>query len=310
MQKRSSLPIIALIVALVSLQHDAVAQRAIPDDNLAYPVLINVGDGSSGSGFFLNTSDSVYLVTAKHVLFNASNQLLSPHLNLLSYSKDPADLTKNSIAVDLSILQSSGDVRPHPTQDVAVVRLFHIAAQPTPSPAVQPGASTATPPSAAPIPQPGQANFAGMSIPLPGVNVQSIAPLGMLGVGVDTIKTFDQVLTGNEVVLFGYPSSLALQVLQQLDPTRPLLRKGIVAGINPDKKSIVLDCPVYFGNSGGPVLEMDHDGFMTRFKIIGVVNQYVPFVQTGGAPTFVMQIQSNSGYSIITPMDFVLELTH
>jgi hypothetical protein len=120
---------------------------------------------------------------------------------------------------------------------------------------------------------------------------------------------FDQVLSGNDVMLFGYPSSLALQALQQLDPTRPLLRKGIIAGVNPEKKSIILDCPVYFGNSGGPVLEMDRDGFQIQLRIIGVVNQFVPFIQQAGSQTFEMQFASNSGYSIITPMDFVLELT-
>jgi len=138
-----------------------------------------------------------------------------------------------------------------------------------------------------------------------------MAKTGILGVdATEAVKRFDQVLVGNDVMLFGYPHSLALQQLRQLDPDRPLLRKGIVAGKNPDTKSIILDCPVYFGNSGGPVLEIDRQGLGgERLFIIGVVDQYVPFVQLAGAQTFAMQIESNSGYSIITPMDFVLELT-
>jgi hypothetical protein len=188
--------------------------------------------------------------------------------------------------------------------------MFRFETQPAPTPTVQSGATPATPPGATPTAQPGQAGFSGMSFPLPGVSIQSLAPSGILGAAVDNVKTFNQVLAGNEVMLFGYPSSLALQQLQQLDPTIPLLRRGVVAGTNPERKSIVLDCPVYPGNSGGPVLELDRDGFTTRFKIIGVVNQFVPFVQAGGSQTFAMQILSNSGYSIITPMDFVLELTH
>jgi len=159
-------------------------------------------------------------------------------------------------------------------------------------------------------PQPSESSKPRMLSALPGVTVQNIARMGLLGVALDTIKTFDQVLVGNEVMLFGYPVFLALQPLQQLDPTRPLLRKGIVAGINPEKKSIILDCPVYFGNSGGPALENDTNGFVVNFKIIGVVNQHVPFIQTGGSQTFAMQFASNSGYSIVTPMDFVLELPH
>ena len=76
MQKRSSPPIFALIVVIVSLQCDAAAQRLIPGHNLAYPVLITLGDRGTHSGFFLNTSDTVFLVTAKRVLFDLSNQML------------------------------------------------------------------------------------------------------------------------------------------------------------------------------------------------------------------------------------------
>ena len=51
---------------------------------------------------------------------------------------------------------------------------------------------------------------------------------GLLGVGLETIKPFEQVLTGNEVIVFGYPTSLGLAQFPQIDTHRPLLRKGIV----------------------------------------------------------------------------------
>jgi hypothetical protein len=299
MRKHICIPMLALLVTLVALRCGASSQRAIPDDNLAYPVLITLGNGSSGSGFFLDTPDSVFLVTAKHVLFNPENHtLLSPTLELLCYSKDPADPTPNRIAVNLVDLQTSGDLRAHPTRDVVVIRLFTFASQGAPIPSVTPGS--------APNSQPGESLGPRIMSALPGVTVKSAARLGVVGVEMKNIKTFDQVLVGNEVMLFGYPSSLALKQLQQLDPTRPLLRKGIIAGTNPEQKSIILDCPVYYGNSGGPVLEEDRDGFMTHFTVIGVVDQFVPFIQQGGSQTFQMQFASNSGYSVITPMDFVL----
>ena len=50
--------------------------RAIPDDNLCYPVVIDLADGQYGSGFFANSGVALYLVTAKHVLFDAKGQLL------------------------------------------------------------------------------------------------------------------------------------------------------------------------------------------------------------------------------------------
>jgi trypsin-like peptidase len=295
--------ILEFVLALVMFDGGVAAQRAIPDDNLAYPILISVGDGSSGSGFFLNTPDGIYLVTAKHVLFNPKTQaLLSPHLDLLGYSKDPSDPTKIRISVDLPILQSIGKLKPHPTQDVVVVELFIVEVQPLLTPPPQPAGSI-------PTVKPSEASPLRTVHPLLGVNVVSMAKLGLLGVDVANVKTFDHVLTGNGVMVFGYPSSLALENLQQLDASRPLLRKGIVAGTNPEKKSIVLDCPVYYGNSGGPVLEVDSEGFGSRFAIIGVVDQFVPFIQSAGSQTVAMQIASNSGYSIAIPMDFVLELT-
>lgn len=296
--------ILPIIICLAAFQGIANAQRSIPDDNLAYPVLVSLGDGSSGSGFFLNTPDGVYLVTAKHVLFNEQTQSpRSPVLQLLSYSKDPADATKIRIAVALPVLQQSGRLKTHPSADIAVLRLFQAQSDSPPqSQTPQPNASPASATTAT-------SQNARKISPLPGVVVESMAESGILGVdAANGVKKFDQVLTGNDVILFGYPSSLALQQLRQLDPNRPLLRKGIVAGKNPDTKSIILDCPVYFGNSGGPVLEMDHQGFADRLYIIGVVDQYVPFVQTAGTQTLAMQIASNSGYSIIIPMDYVMEL--
>jgi len=273
---------LALTITLTSLANAVVAQRAIPEDNLAYPVLIKLGNGNFGSGFYLSTKDSTYLVTAKHVLFDpATNRLLDSRVALLSYSGDSTDLNPNRATLDMNILQANANIKPHATEDVVVVRIFSLSS----------------------------VGGRRMASPLPGVVVQSSSKTGIVGADSDTtVLAFDQVIPGHEVIVFGYPDSLALEQLRQLDPNRPLLRKGIVAGTIPERHSIILDCPVYFGNSGGPVLELDHVGFQTKLRIIGVVNQYVPFVQAGGSQTFAMQIMSNSGYSIATPMDFVLEL--
>ena len=270
---------------MLSFGCETMAQRAIPDDNLAYPVLITLGNGSSGSGFYLNTGDAVFLVTAKHVLFDPkTKKLLDPSISLLSYSRDPTDSTPNQLTVDLTILQTSAKVKPHPTEDVAVVKLFKL------------------------VPPGGEAKNGVLTQPEVGVKIDGQSKSGLLGVSLENVKPFSEVLTGNDVMVFGYPSSLGLQEMRELDLHRPLLRKGIVAGTNPATRSLILDCPSYFGNSGGPVVEIDRQGFGASLKVVGVISQYVPFVQTGGSQTFIMQLASNSGYSIATPMDFVLEL--
>src|ERR1700691_2639842 len=71
----------------------SVSARAIPDDNLAYPVLVTLGDNSSGSGFFLNDGNAVYLVTARHVLYrNKPPQKVAPN-------QDPLELRSGTAIV-------------------------------------------------------------------------------------------------------------------------------------------------------------------------------------------------------------------
>ena len=69
----------------------------------------------------------------------------------------------------------------------------------------------------------------------------------------------------------------------------------------------MLDCPVYQGNSGGPVIEVEAKNLFEKyFYVVGVVGEFVPFVDQGQRSTFITL--NNSGYSIAAPMDFVAEL--
>jgi hypothetical protein len=135
---------------------------------------------------------------------------------------------------------------------------------------------------------------------------------GSLGsAGMDTVKKYDEILPSNEVFIFGYPTSLGISAKHQIDVTRPLLRKGIIAGKNEQNKTLILDCPVYYGNSGGPCVEVEEiDPGARKFNLIGVVSEFVPFekkwinIRQGLVNTEI----ENSGYSIVEPMDAVLEL--
>src|SRR5271166_2532588 len=75
--------IIMLAVSLMSLSQAQTqppppppSQCALPDDNLGYPVLIKLNNGNTGSGFYLKSGTALYLVTAKHVLYNPQTQTL------------------------------------------------------------------------------------------------------------------------------------------------------------------------------------------------------------------------------------------
>ena len=134
----------------------------------------------------------------------------------------------------------------------------------------------------------------------------------ILGANPDMIKKFPDVLIGNEIILFGFPTSLGIQDYPQIDYRRPLLRKGIVAGKNEENKTLILDCATHFGNSGGPVIEVEHNSVTeTRFSIIGMVVEYIPVQasDTYGAKKKVrISRTENSGYSVVLPMDVILEM--
>jgi S1-C subfamily serine protease len=265
-------------IFLIVVPH-AHARRTIPDDNLAYPILLTLKTSNSrsvGSGFYLSTATTTYLVTAKHVL---AAGLASPdaELELLSYSKDLPIQKRIFIVVNLAALRAAGNVRLHQSQDVAVIKLGTFN---------QTGAQVTT-------------TFQ------PGVTVRESADSGIVSVGMDTVRTFDQVLVGNDALLYGYPVSLGIRESPQFDPLRPLLRKALVAGQDPQKRSIIIDGPVYRGNSGGPAFQIEQEGFGFRYSLIGVVVEFVPLTER--AEDFTLTL--NSGYSIVKPMDFVLELT-
>jgi len=61
--------------------------RNIPIDNLSYGLLIEITGGGSGSGYFVNADDKMFLVTAKHVLFNKNGDLRGDTANILGYTK-------------------------------------------------------------------------------------------------------------------------------------------------------------------------------------------------------------------------------
>ena len=214
---------IATVFVLVALlvMPKASAQRAMPPDNLAYPVLITF-KGSTGSGFYLATATTMYLVTAKHVLFDPATQgLREPKVELLSYSADASDPKPYILTVGSLPVLGKGRLAAHTSEDVAVVRVASLATDPT--------------------------DGKRKVIVLPGITINERSDSGtgsMVGADVKIVKTFDQVFIGNEVVVFGYPTSIGLQALPQIDSRRPLLRKGIVAGDNRAKRTIILEYPL------------------------------------------------------------------
>jgi len=265
------------------LSPHALALRSLPDNSLYLPVLAEIakstpeGGYGYGSGFFLKADSDLYFVTAKHVLFTPRGEMLGNEITLFSYPKDSYTVQPRLMKIDLQVLSAKGHVKSHPTRDIALIRIGKLIEDGTKADYL-----------------PEVVHLGNTSLPL------ATADLGI-------VRKYNEVLVGDEVITFGYPVSLGLGS-QQLDPSRPLLRKGIIAGLNPLQQTIILDSPSFGGNSGGPVLEREWEGVGYRFFLIGVVTAFVPYAirdsngHETGAKSF------NSGYSIAVPMDYVLEL--
>jgi hypothetical protein len=211
-----------------------------------------------------------------------------PELELRSYSADITDPNPNVLEINLQTLQNNGDIKPHPTADVVVLPIFDEQKKPD-------GSGTTN------------------NTSVPGVTIKALDKNGSLArADLGLVYKFDQVLVGNDVLVYGYPTSVGIPNQPQFESDRPLLRKGIVAGRNLQTRGIILDCPAYQGNSGGPVIQIEDVNLgQKQFRIIGVISQFVPFLDIwyNLREKYTNTTELNSGYSVAVPMDFVLELT-
>lgn len=291
---RRMLPLVlGVLISLPLFPSPLLSASAIPEEYAKYPVMITLDTGSSASGFYFHDNQrGIYFVTARHVIFESdqAGHVKKPRgirALLLSY---PAEDAETPIFMELNLpkLWQDGALILHEFQDVVLVRLGTITTQ-------------------------GAVREIALS---EGVLRKAFSGQEMtgtiLGANPDMIQKFPEVLIGNEVFLFGFPTSLGIQDYPQIDYRRPLLRKGIVAGKNEENRTIILDCATHFGNSGGPVIEVEQDSLTeTRFSIIGMVVEYVPVQASdtyGSQKKLKISRTENSGYSVVLPMDVILDM--
>ena len=396
-----------LVLTVLIFSTGVEAQRSLPDNNLSYPILIELKPGGMASGFYLRTDDYTFFVTARHVLFNMTinevtkeneYNLVSKNADLLSYSSDITDPSSNILTLNLETLNKAGEITFHRKQDIAVIRIAKVIKKTSSNFSVNEFESqkkdvqtlcnkiksegyefgtidasentidwlnrilelydlsdkiTAKKPKltltdeikklkeqiarsrkglfadlkddekkaikrlnrltielAYPQETPKIDKLSGIAF-IKGVKPTQLTKLGILSVPISNIKRFDEVLVSNDIYVFGYPSSIGLKEIPQLDYKKPLLRKGIIAGKNERNNTIILDCPIYYGNSGGPVIEVDEvSAFETKFRLIGVISQIIPFAETWHNTTqqYSYATLSNSGYSVATSTEAIFDL--
>jgi len=274
----------AMLLTIQLLCGVAHAQAFLPEDNLAYPVQIVV-PGGGGTGFFVRRDREVFLVTAMHVLFDLrTGQLQSSEATLRALSKDVRETAVNVIRVNAVQLQEAKQIRTDARRDVAVARIATLARD---------GLNTT-----------------------PGVVVVEQTKGAMVVAPFDYLSRYEGVNISSQIFMFGYPS-IGLSDAPQIDRSRPLVRGGIVAGVNAALKTIIIDAPVNHGNSGGPVVQLSATN---KLRIIGIATQYVPVPEDvlpltpGGSPGSALPPSptgvalGNSGYGVVASADSIIDL--
>lgn len=246
---------------------------------LGYPVLIEVA-GTTGSGFQLYDKEWTYLVSAAHVLFKKSIETFSEPLKITSL--DQKTLVKTiSHTLDCRALYAANHLLKHRESevDIAVCRIGKLEHRP----------------------DRGEHSYEFQ--PVEGVTAGGTDETTvMMGIPMIMSSMLEAVHPGDEIYLLGYPTSLA-KGEKALDQGYPLIRSGIVAGKPPSNK-IIIDCPTYPGNSGGLVMRAD-DQFA-----VGVAVRNIGFIEdlySSVDQKVVSQRRHNTGYTVVEPMDRVLE---
>ena len=129
----------------------------------------------------------------------------------------------------------------------------------------------------------------------------------------DYLTRYADVDVSSQIFMFGYPS-VGIAGFSQIDLGRPLVRGGIVAGLNAALKTIIIDAPVNHGNSGGPVVQLSRTN---KLRIIGIATQFVPVPEdvlpskpedAASSPSRTMLALGNSGYGVVASADAIIEL--
>ncbi len=273
----------AAVLAVFSIAAVARAQAYLPEDNLAYPVQV-LAEGGGGTGFFVRRDRDLFLVTARHVLVNpVTEQLWAREAILRALSKDLKETAVTVIHLNVGQLQEERQIRTDTVRDVAVARLGTLTSD----------AMNTT----------------------PGVVVTDRAKGGIIVAPFDYLTRYSAVDVSSQIFMLGYPS-IGLAGAAQIDRTRPLVRSGIVAGVNAALKTIIIDAPVNHGNSGGPVVQLSRTN---RLRIIGIATQFVPVPEdvlplnpgdasSPGSSSRTLLALGNSGYGVVASADAIIDL--
>jgi hypothetical protein len=124
------------------------------------------------------------------------------------------------------------------------------------------------------------------------------------------------VVGGDDVFTLGFPMGIA-----GTEKKYAIVRGGVIARVDreivDETGCFLIDCPVFPGNSGGPVVlkpeavSLGKQPPRTKVHVIGIVSGYVPYTDTAISEQTQrprVSFEENSGLAYVVPMDAVNEL--
>ncbi|MBN8666368.1 MAG: trypsin-like peptidase domain-containing protein [Chitinophagales bacterium] len=261
----------------------------IHEDNFSYSVLLSIDQGKSkGSGFRLKYKGFNFLVSAKHVFYDENDKLYGDTL-ILTCQSSPLGNGTLTLEVDLTKAKIFKSL----TSDVCIILLGKNQHLSTPTGHLKHETGDHKRPAKLDL------NEAVRLIEQSAKHVTSL--------DIEATRKLNEIRIANEVYLMGYPTSLGLTHSKYFDVTKPLIRKGIISGVNLKEETFIIDCPSYQGNSGGPVIEQGEDDY---FRVVGLVSQYIPYETTWyNNRERIKNVEvANSGFSVCVPIDKIVEL--
>jgi hypothetical protein len=262
-----------------------------------------------GSGFYYRTEESIYFVTARHVLFaptqvaikdGATFPIPRQLLHRIRYDKAGRLLSLEGVLSS----EKKDAMLTHPSTNEsgrhAVEYLYEKSQR------LKLKAHTATVVTCAP--GTGELELGLTRMLIKGlVKYHPVQDVAVIKLGSSTTCGAPNCIDFVPEVQVRKPENLTaldatdVKLMQEPSPERkqPLLRKGTVAAMNKQLGIIALNCATYPGDSGGLVLEVGEGSDEKHLKGIGVMS---------GVFHYEKDKQDSKNYSFATALDAVIEL--
>lgn len=267
---------LGLFILVLLIINSSSAQKIELQDISNKSVMIVNEDDYVGSGVLIFSDPFLYLITSKHVLTNLIIQkkdtifnIRSKILQVISYPRQADKANPDTLFIDMEIALKDSILKWSDDKDIAGIKLgFYLN---------------------------GIRYFEGIE----RKKKTMLVPFNFK----TEMKYFDDLNLGQDVYIIGYPKSLGIKGHYQYNFDRPLLRKGIVSGFENELRMIILDCPSYGGNSGGPVMVWNESD--STYNLVGIVEEFIPLEEKWINQNYgIINTQLiNSGLTVMLPAD-------